>query len=71
MNYFEKKKARRKVKQQEKEVRRIERAMKLLPQVTVSNDILLLAAKISITLGVDGHARSRWHSHHVPDRGIS
>ena len=29
--------------------------MKLLPQVTVSNDILLLAAKISITLGVDGH----------------
>lgn len=41
--------------EQEKEVRRIERAMKLLPQVTVSNDILLLAAKISITLGVDGH----------------
>ncbi len=36
-------------------MRRIERAMKLLPQVTVSNDILLLAARISITLGVDGH----------------
>lgn len=41
--------------EQAKEVRRIERAMKLLPQVTASNDILLLAAKISITLGVDGH----------------
>ncbi len=38
-----------------RKMHRIERAMKLLPQVTVSNDILLLAAKISITLGVDGH----------------
>lgn len=41
--------------EQEKEVHRIERAMNLLPQVTVSGDLLLLAARISITLGVDGH----------------
>ena len=34
---------------------RIQRAMKLLPQVTTSNEILRMAAQISITLGVDGH----------------
>ena len=36
--------------EQAKEVRRIERARKLLSEVTCSNDMLLLAAKISITL---------------------
>jgi magnesium chelatase subunit I len=41
--------------EQEKEVHRIERAIKLLPQVTVTNDILRMAAEISITLGVEGH----------------
>lgn len=41
--------------EQQNEVRRIQRAMKLLPQVTTSNDILRMAAQISITLGVDGH----------------
>lgn len=40
---------------QENEVHRIQRAMKLLPQVTTSNEILRMAAQISITLGVDGH----------------
>ena len=40
---------------QKNEVRRIERAMKLLPQVTADNEILRLAAKLSIALGVDGH----------------
>ena len=34
---------------------RIQHAMKLLPQVTTSNEILRMAAQISITLGVDGH----------------
>ena len=33
----------------------IQRAMKLLPQVTTSNESLRMAARISITLGVDGH----------------
>ena len=41
--------------EQAKEVNKIESAMKLLPHVTVSDDILLCAAKISIALGVDGH----------------
>lgn len=41
--------------EQEKEVRKIEAAMQLLPEVKVSEDILLCAAKISIALGVDGH----------------
>lgn len=41
--------------EQQNEVRRIQRAMKLLPQVTTSNEILRMAAQISITLGVDGH----------------
>ena len=41
--------------EQQNEVRRIQRAMKLLPQVTAANEILRLAAQISITLGVDGH----------------
>jgi len=41
--------------EQKNEVHRIQRAMKLLPQVTTSNEILRLAAQISITLGVDGH----------------
>lgn len=41
--------------EQKKEVTRIERAAKLLPQVTAAGDILRLAAKLSITLGVDGH----------------
>ena len=41
--------------EQEKEVHRIERAIKLLPQVTVTNEILRMAAEISITLGVEGH----------------
>lgn len=41
--------------EQKNEVRRIERAIKLLPQVTTANDILRLAAKLSIALGVDGH----------------
>ena len=41
--------------EQQNEVRRIQRAMKLLPQVTASNEILRTAAQISITLGVDGH----------------
>ena len=41
--------------EQQNEVRRIERAMKLLPQVTAANEILRLAAKLSIALGVDGH----------------
>lgn len=41
--------------EQKNEVRRIERAMKLLPQVTADNEILRLAAKLSIALGVDGH----------------
>ena len=40
---------------QAEEVRRIERAIRLLPQVTSSNDMLRLAAKLSIALGVDGH----------------
>ena len=40
---------------QQEEVRRIERAMKLLPQVTASGDILRMAAQISIALEVDGH----------------
>ncbi|MBQ1470060.1 MAG: AAA family ATPase, partial [Schwartzia sp.] len=35
--------------EQEKEVHRIERAIKLLPQVTVTNEILRMAAEISIT----------------------
>ena len=42
-------------KEQQNEVHRIQRAMKLLPQVTTSNEILRMAAQISITLGVDGH----------------
>ena len=41
--------------EQQNEVHRIQRAMKLLPQVTTSNEILCMAARISITLGVDGH----------------
>ena len=41
--------------EQEKEVGRIEQAIKLLPRVMVSDSLLLLAAKISILLGVDGH----------------
>ena len=41
--------------EQQNEVHRIQRAMKLLPQVTTSNEILRRAAQISITLGVDGH----------------
>ena len=41
--------------EQQNEVHRIQRAMKLLPQVTTSNEILRIAAQISITLGVDGH----------------
>lgn len=41
--------------EQQNEVHRIERAMKLLPQVTAANEILRLAAKLSIALGVDGH----------------
>lgn len=41
--------------EQQNEVHRIQRAMKLLPQVTTSNEILRMAAQISITLGVDGH----------------
>ena len=41
--------------EQQNEVHRIQRAMKLLPQVTTSNEILRMAARISITLGVDGH----------------
>ncbi|MBQ4422452.1 MAG: AAA family ATPase [Schwartzia sp.] len=41
--------------EQKNEVRRIERAMKLLPQVTASNEILRTAAQISIALEVDGH----------------
>ena len=41
--------------EQQNEVHRIERAMKLLPQVTAANAILRLAAKLSIALGVDGH----------------
>ena len=41
--------------EQEKEVGRIEQAIKLLPQVMVSDSLFLLAAKISILLGVDGH----------------
>ena len=41
--------------EQQNEVRRIQRAMKLLPQVTAANEILRMAAQISITLGVDGH----------------
>jgi len=41
--------------EQQNEVHRIKRAMKLLPQVTTSNEILRMAAQISITLGVDGH----------------
>lgn len=40
---------------QEKEAERIERAIELLPKVSVSDKLLLLAAKISILLGVDGH----------------
>ncbi len=40
---------------QAEEARRIERAARLLPQVTAANEILRLAAKLSITLGVDGH----------------
>ena len=41
--------------EQEKEVGRIEQAIKLLPRVMVSDSLLFLAAKISILLGVDGH----------------
>ena len=41
--------------EQQNQVHRIQRAMKLLPQVTTSNEILRMAARISITLGVDGH----------------
>ena len=41
--------------EQEKEVGRIEQAIKLLPQVMVSDCLLFLTAKISILLGVDGH----------------
>ena len=41
--------------EQEKEVGRIEQAIKLLPRVMVSDSLFLLAAKISILLGVDGH----------------
>ncbi len=41
--------------EQKNEVHRIQRAMKLLPQVTASNEILRLAAQISIALEVDGH----------------
>lgn len=41
--------------EQEKEVGMIEQAIKLLPQVMVSDSLLLLAAKISILLSVDGH----------------
>ena len=41
--------------EQEKEVGRIEQAIKLLPRVMVSDSLLLLAAKVSILLGVDGH----------------
>ena len=41
--------------EQQNEVHRLQRAMKLLPQVTTSNEILRMAAQISITLGVDGH----------------
>ena len=40
--------------EQEKEVGMIEQAIKLLPQVMVSDSLLLLAAKISILLSVDG-----------------
>ena len=41
--------------EQKNEVHRIQRAMKLLPQVTASNEILRTAAQISIALKVDGH----------------
>ncbi len=41
--------------EQKNEVHRIQRAMKLLPQVTASNEILRMAAQISIALEVDGH----------------
>ncbi len=41
--------------EQEKETKHIEEAMTLLPKVTTSDEILLLAAKIAISLGVDGH----------------
>jgi magnesium chelatase subunit I len=41
--------------EQKNEVHRIQRAMKLLPQVTASNEILRTAAQISIALEVDGH----------------
>ena len=41
--------------EQEKEVGRIEQAIKLLPRVMVSDSLFLLAAKISILLKVDGH----------------
>lgn len=41
--------------EQEKEVGRIEQAIKLLPRVMVSDSLLFLAAKISILLEVDGH----------------
>lgn len=41
--------------EQEKEVGRIEQAIKLLPRVMVSDSLLFLAAKISILLRVDGH----------------
>lgn len=41
--------------EQEKEVGMIEQAIKLLPQVMVSDSLLLLAAKISILFSVDGH----------------
>ena len=41
--------------EQKNEVHRIQRAMKLLPQVTASNEILHTAAQISIALEVDGH----------------
>ena len=41
--------------EQEKEVSRIERAMDLLPRISISDDMLLIAAKIAIILKVDGH----------------
>lgn len=41
--------------QQQELAAKIIEAKKLLPQVTISDDLLLLTAKITIELGVDGH----------------
>lgn len=65
--------------EQEKEVAKILAAAELLPRVTVSDDMLDLAAKISIVLGVDGHraditliktaiAEAAWHGHSAVTR---